>query len=89
MWVVRVWLHVCTHILVKVLIAIVLSFSIHVYTCNSETPLGLLSINTEYGTTGLPSWASIMCILQDITFTLWCTRHLASLMCRYGPNVTG
>ena len=29
-----------------------------------------------------------MCALQEIIFSLWCTRLLASLVCRYGQKVT-
>ena len=32
-----------------------------------------------------------MCVLKEIaviTFSLWCTRLLASLVCRYGQKVT-
>ena len=38
------------------------------------------------------SWlASIMCVLKEIpiiTFSLWFTKVLASLICRYGQKVT-
>ena len=29
-----------------------------------------------------------MCVLKIVTFSLWCTRLLASLVCRYGQKVT-
>ena len=48
----------------------------------------LCHCHTQYGSTDGPV---VMCVLKEIpiiTFSLWCTRLLASLACRYGQKVT-